>query len=78
MLLALSRIDCRGLIRMIVAGAAWGVTLSTVFFIVALWQCGLPCPDDIAFVTTACIGTGILTIGPLAAIAAPAESQKDE
>ena len=76
MVLTLSRIDCRGSIRMIVA--AWGLTLSTGFFIVALWQCGLPCPDDIAFVTTACIGTGILTIGPLAAIAAPAESQKDE
>jgi hypothetical protein len=65
-----SRIDCRGLIRMIVAGTAWGLTLSTGFFIVALWQCGLPCPDDIAVVTTACIGTGILTIGPLAAFAA--------
>ena len=47
MLLALSRIDCRGLIRMIVAGAAWGVTLSTVFFIVALWQCGFPCPTTL-------------------------------
>jgi hypothetical protein len=78
MVLTLSRVDCRGPIRMIVAGAAWGLTLSTGFFIVALWQCGLPCPDDIAVVTTACIGTGILTIGPLAAFAAHAGPQKDE
>lgn len=78
MVLTLSRIDYRGLIRMIVAGAAWGLTLSTGFFIVALWQCGLPCPDDISVVTAACIGTGILTIGPLAASLRPAEPQKDE
>ena len=71
MVLMPSRVDCRGLARMIVAGTAWGLTLSTGFFIVALWQCSLPCPDDIAVVTTACIGTGILTIGPLAAVAAP-------
>jgi len=31
-----SHIDCCGLIRMIVAGTAWGLTLSTSFFIVAL------------------------------------------
>jgi hypothetical protein len=70
MVLTLSRIDCRGLIRLD-RRPAWGLTLSTGFFIVALWQCGLPCPDDISVVTTACIGTGILTIGPLAAFAAP-------
>lgn len=68
MVLMPSRFDCRGLIRMIVAGTAWGLTLSTGFFIVALWQCGLPRLDDFAAVTTACIGTGI---GPLAAFAAP-------
>jgi hypothetical protein len=71
MVLMPSRFDCRGLIRMIVAGTAWGLTLSTGFFIVALWQCGLPCLDDFAAVTTVCIGTGILTIGPLAAFVAP-------
>jgi hypothetical protein len=70
MVLSLSRIDCRALICMIVAGTAWGLSLSTGFFIIALWRCGLPCPDDIVVVTTACIDTGILTIGPLA-FAAP-------
>ncbi len=70
-MLTLSRIDCRALMRMIVAGTVWGLSLSAGFFIIALWQCVLPCPDDIAVVTAACIGTGILTIGPLAAFAAP-------
>jgi hypothetical protein len=36
MVLTLSRIDCRALIRMIVAGTAWGLSLSTGFFIIAL------------------------------------------
>jgi len=71
MVLTLPRIYCRGLICMIVAGTAWGLTLFMSFFIVALWQCSLPCANDIAVVTTACFGTGILTIGPLAAFAAP-------
>jgi hypothetical protein len=31
MVLTLSRIDCRALIRMIVAGTAWGLSLSTGF-----------------------------------------------
>jgi hypothetical protein len=67
MVLAVSRIDCRTLARMVAAGSAWGLTLSAGFFIIALLRCGIPCPNDIAIVTTACISTGILTIGPLAA-----------
>jgi hypothetical protein len=45
------------------------LTLAAGFFPMTLWQCGLPCPDDIAVTTMTCVGTGILTIGPLAAIA---------
>lgn len=41
-------------------------------FVMALLQCGVPCPDDVATVTAACMGTGILTIGVLAAVASPA------
>ena len=66
MLLAVSHIDCRALARMFVAGSAWGLTLSVGFFIIALLQCGVPCAGDIAVVTTACISTGILTVGPIA------------
>jgi len=53
--------------RTIVAGSIWGLTLSAGFFLNAFFQCVVPCPYDIAIVTAACVGTGILTIGPLAA-----------
>ena len=60
------RINGRVMARVILAGSAWGVTLSSGFLIVAASRCGMPCPYDIAMGTMACIGTGILTIGPLA------------
>ena len=53
--------------RIMVAGSLWGITLSAGFFLNVLYKCGVPCPDDIAAVTAACVVTGILTIGPLAA-----------
>jgi hypothetical protein len=58
---------------LIVAGGAWGLTMAAVLNAMALRQCGLPCPDDVAFVTLVCIGTGLLTIGPLAALATPSQ-----
>ena len=68
--LALRRNGAR-MTRMMVAGTIWGLTLSAGFFLNALYKCGIPCPDDIAAVTAACVVTGILTIGPLAAFASP-------
>jgi hypothetical protein len=65
------RFDRVAMIRMLVAGTVWGLTLSAGFLINALLNCGPPCPEDIAAVTAACIGIGILTIGPLAALASP-------
>lgn len=62
------------LLRGILAGSAWGLALSAGFFGIALWQCGLPCPDDVAFTTLVSVATGLVTIGPLAAFAKrPAE-----
>jgi len=66
-----ARLDRTAMTRMFVAGSVWGLVLSAGFLINAIFQCGMPCPDDIAAVTAACIGTGIFTIGPLAAIARP-------
>ncbi len=63
------RLDRDALMRMLGAGAAWGMTLAAGFFAINAPQCGLPCPDDIAVTTAVCVGTGILTIGPLAAFA---------
>lgn len=65
------RFDRAAMTRMLAAGTVWGLTLSAGFFINTLVNCGPPCPEDIAAVTVACIGTGILTIGPLAAFASP-------
>jgi len=65
------RIDRTALTRMVIAGGAWGLALSAGFFTIALAQCGLPCPDDVVVSTAACVGTGILTIGPLTAFASP-------
>jgi hypothetical protein len=57
------------LLRGVLAGSAWGVAMAAAFFGIAVWQCGLPCPDDVAFTTLTCVATGLVTIGPLAAFA---------
>jgi hypothetical protein len=65
------RLNRVAMTRMMAAGSLWGLTLSAGFFLSALFQCGMPCPDDIVVVTAACVVTGNLTIGPLAAFASP-------
>ncbi|AXK80208.1 hypothetical protein DW352_06555 [Pseudolabrys taiwanensis] len=62
-------VDRAVVLRGIVAGTAWGLALSAGFVGIALTQCGLPCPDDIAFTTLVSVATGIVAIGPLAAFA---------
>jgi hypothetical protein len=65
------RLDPTALTRMAIAGGAWGLMLSAGFVATALWQCGVVCLDEVAFTTAACVGAGILTIGPLAAFRRP-------
>lgn len=65
------RLDRRAMLRWLAAGTAWGLALAAGFFGIAVWQCGVPCPDDIAVVTLTCVGTGLLTLGPFAAFAVP-------
>lgn len=55
--------------RMVAAGSLWGLTVSAGFFISAVLQCRMPCPEDIGVVTAICIATGIVTIGPIAGFA---------
>lgn len=57
------------LLRGALAGTAWGLALSAGFVGIALAQCGLPCPDDVAVTTLTSVATGLVTIGPLAAFA---------
>ena len=63
------RLNRSSITRMITAGTLWGLTLSAGFFINAVLQCRIPCPEDIAFVTAICVVTGIVTIGPIAGFA---------
>ncbi|MDC7789268.1 hypothetical protein PQJ75_25230 [Rhodoplanes sp. TEM] len=63
-----SRLDARTLRRMLVAGAAWGMTVSLGLTAMRAWSCGTVCLDAAAFdvLVTAAIGT--VTIGPLACL----------
>ncbi|MFN3656447.1 MAG: hypothetical protein ACK4UO_04220 [Pseudolabrys sp.] len=65
------RLGRTALLRWLTAGTAWGLALAAGFYGMALWQCGLPCPDEAAFMALTCVGTGLLTLGPLAAFTTP-------
>lgn len=65
------RFDRAVLMRGLLAGTAWGIVMSAGFFGLALVQCGVPCPDDVAITTLICVATGIVALGPLAAFAKP-------
>jgi hypothetical protein len=56
-------------IRMVLVGAAWGLALSAGLFAIALLQCGVPSLHDVALTSAVCIGTGVLTVGPVVAFA---------
>jgi hypothetical protein len=59
-------LDARLLRRMLLAGTAWGLTVSLGLTAMRAWRCGTVCLDAAAFdaLVTAAIGT--VTIGPLA------------
>jgi len=59
--------DRDAVMRMLGAGAAWGLALTTGLFALDTLQCGLPCPADVAATTGISVAAGILTIGPIAA-----------
>jgi hypothetical protein len=65
------RLDRVAMLRWLAAGTAWGLALAAGFYGIALWQCGIPCPDDVALTTLTCVGAGLLTLGPLAAFTTP-------
>ncbi|HET9716301.1 MAG TPA: hypothetical protein VFP60_08965 [Pseudolabrys sp.] len=59
-------LNTRRIMRLLIAGTTWGLLLSIGFLGIAMRRCGLPCPNDVLVVTTLCIVTGILTVGPVA------------
>jgi len=63
------RFDRSAFTRLVFAGSAWGVALAAGFVALNAPACGLPCPEDVGVLTAVCVGTGLITIGPFAAIA---------
>jgi hypothetical protein len=61
------RLHRHAALRMLGAGSAWGLVMTTGFVGYALWSCGGVCLEDVAVTTATSMVAGILTIGPLAA-----------
>jgi len=70
MAVAIARLGNSALRWIVFAGGGWGLTMATGFLAINVPQCGLPCPADVLTMTAICVGTGMLTVGPFAAIAA--------
>jgi hypothetical protein len=51
-----------------IAGAAWGVSLTVALTALAAWQCGGVCIDDAVWLGGVSTATGMLAIGPIAAL----------
>jgi hypothetical protein len=56
------------LTRAVTAGTAWGVTMGIGLALLSLRDCGGICVPDAALTTAISIVSGILTIGPIAAV----------
>ena len=54
-------------LRMLLAGSAWGLAMSLGIAGMTYWKYAMICPDDIVATTTLSVLAGILAIGPLAA-----------
>jgi integral membrane sensor domain MASE1 len=54
-------------LRMLIAGATWGVAVSASLTGMTLWNCGMICQHDLIVTTALSVAAGIIAIGPLAA-----------
>lgn len=55
--------------RALIAGFAWGATLTVGFAVMNFWSCGVICLSEVAINAAIAIPAGIAVIGPLAAFA---------
>jgi hypothetical protein len=60
--------------RGLIAGAAWGVSLAVGLTALTAWQCGGVCIDEALWLGGVSSATGILAIGPIAALGRPSAS----
>lgn len=64
------RLSKHDAVRMFIAGTVWGIAMSAGLAGMRWWNCGMICPDEIAFTTAISVAAGILAIGPIAAYTA--------
>jgi len=61
------RLTKSAVLRMLIAGTAWGLMMSAGLAGMALWNDGMICLDDTMMTTAVSVAAGILAIGPIAA-----------
>jgi hypothetical protein len=61
------RLTKSAVLRMLIAGSAWGFAMSAGLAGMALWNDGMICSDDVVMTTVISVAAGILAIGPIAA-----------
>lgn len=71
---AVSRLDGPALRRILLAGAAWGVTVSLGLTAARAWRCGELCLDAAAVDALVTAVIGAVTVGPLALFRRPADA----
>jgi hypothetical protein len=54
--------------RAFVAGTAWGMATAIGLTALTIWDCGIVCIGDTLATLATSVVTGVLTIGPLAAL----------
>ena len=62
------RLDRAVLLRGLVAGLGWGLIMAAGLLGMAYAECGFSCDLDIATTTAVSVLTGLVAIGPLAAL----------
>ena len=55
------------LLRLLIAGSAWGIATSAGITAMTFWNYNVICSDDILVTTALSVIAGILAIGPVAA-----------
>lgn len=69
-----AHLDGPALRRMLLAGAAWGLTVSLGLTAARAWRCGDVCLDAAAVDAVITAAIGVVAIGPLALLRRPADT----